>query len=513
MSPRKAPIVSSRNAKAETKSAQVPSLGLLDMDQAIEMLKTTRPTFYRWLRAGNIKGMKVGRQWRFNREDLLRFVKGQAPAIELPVDIKPLLAALRARLAETGGKPPTAAPESPLSEAVNLMMSAAAAAHASDIHIEPQAGTGSEGNIAVIRHRVDGVLHELARFDIRLLPPLVERIKQMCAMDVRERAKPQDGRMLLSVEGRTLDLRVCVLPACIGEAVTMRILSREEVKLSIDRLGYGPSDRGKLDRALAAPSGLIVVAGPMGSGKTTALYAFLLQTAKPGIKVITVEDPVEFLLPGMTQVQVNYGAGMTFPYALRAIMRSDPDVVMLGEIRDLPTLEGCLVTAITGHLVMTTLHTDDGASTLRRMVDIGAEPFVVASSMRLVVSQRLVRILCPDCSVPADPPAAMLAQAEQIARTGGLGWDGLPRNFRKAVGCPRCGGGHGYRGRTTICEMMEMSGELGAALRRGAPVEELRTIAIGQGMTTLAADGVRRAAEGRTTLEEVFRVVPGRMLG
>jgi type II secretory ATPase GspE/PulE/Tfp pilus assembly ATPase PilB-like protein len=336
----------------------------------------------------------------------------------------------------------------------------------------------------------------------------------MCAMDVREKQKPQDGRMLLGPleGGAVIDIRVCVLPACIGESVTMRLLSRDEVKLSLDRLGFAPSNRARLDRALAAPNGLIVVAGPMGSGKTTTLYSCLTQVTKPGLKVLTVEDPVEFLLPGMTQVQINHSVATPFAYALRAVLRSDPDVVMVGELRDLPSLEMTLITAITGHLVMTTLHTDDCASTLKRLLDMGGEPFVVASALRLVVCQRLVRVLCPDCSAPAEPPANMLAQAEQIARTGGLGWDGLPRKFRKPVGCPKCGK-HGYRCRVTISEMLEMSGEIGSALRRRASEDEMRTIAIGQGMTTLAADGVRLAAESRTTLEEVFRVVPARVPG
>jgi len=493
---------------AKPSAGKAPTEGkgkLLDVDGAIAMLRTTRPTFYRWLRTGKIKGMKVGRQWRFYQADIERFLKGQEPQVELRTDIGPLVKALAGRLKAAGGSDPTGPGDSPVQRATGLMIALAARMRASDIHLEPYESA------ACLRVRVDGVLHPIADLDLRLLPALVEQFKRMANCDVLERRLPQDGRILVSLkqaggEPAKLDLRVNFLPALMGEAVTLRILRRDEALVSLDRIDYAPADRQRLGRALGNPWGLLVFSGPTGSGKTTVLYACLRHLIRPSVKVMSIEDPVEYMIPGVVQAAVNEKMGMTFARAIRAFLRSDPDVMMVGEIRNRETLEICHQAALTGHLVMTTLHTDGAPETLKRMLDIGVPPFLVADAVKFVSAQRLVRCLCQSCAAPVEPSGEALARAEELARKGGVDWEALPKTFRKPVGCEKCGQ-VGYRGRKLIVEMLEMTPEISGALRRGAAVDDLRAIAIGQGMTPMPVDGIRRAAAGQTTLDEVFRVL------
>ena len=476
---------------------------LLDMDQAIALLKTTRPTFYRWLRAGKIKGMKAGRQWRFYRTDVERFIKGQQPRIELVANIQPLIDALAAKLAAVGGKQNGAEAGELVARAVNLMIRLGLAMQATDLHLESQ--TDGQHSQLHLRYRVDGVLHTAVTADVRLLPAIIEQWKQLATCDVNLKNLPQDGRIVLDVDGDHLDLRVCFIPTIVGESVTARFLRAAQLQLSLDRLPYSPRERAILRRYLQAPSGIIFCTGPTGSGKTTTLYACLSEVTKPGLKVMSVEDPVEYMLPGVTQVPVNQSIGLTFARALRSFLRSDPDVIMIGEMRDLDTLQIAVQASLTGHLVLTTLHTDDAAGALTRIMDIGLPPFLVADTARLVVAQRLVRALCRECSVGVEPTASQLAQAQVLAQQGGLDWATLPHKFRKAVGCAKCAQ-TGYRCRTTITEMLEVTPTLGAAVRRGARAEELRALAIKEGMTTMSADGIAKAAAGTTTLDEVLGV-------
>ncbi len=475
---------------------------LLDMAQAISLLRTTRPTFYRWLRAGKIKGMKVGRQWRFRREDIDRFLSGQEPKIELRTDIRPLIKTLSQRLGKLGGKDTSPGDTQPVQRAVNLMILLAVKMRASDIHVEPY----EDG--AHLRCRVDGVLHPAGKFDLRLLPAVVEQLKRMTACDVHETKLPQDGRVRVESpeEGLDFDLRVSFLPAYLGEAVTIRILRREAAVIGLDQIDYWAKDRETLLRGLKQPWGLVIVTGPTGSGKTTVLYSCLMHLLNPAVKIMSVEDPVEYLIAGTTQIQINPKIGLTFERAIRSILRSDPDLIMMGEIRNREMLELCMQASLTGHLVLTTLHTDEAASALKRMVDIGVVPFLVADCTKLISAQRLVRKLCPDCCEPISPSPDALAKAEKLALAGGLNAQTLDKSFRRPVGCPKCGQ-TGYRGRTLIAEMLEFSPEMGAALKAEAPVEELRAIALRNGMTTMAADGIRRAAAGETSLDEVFRAL------
>ncbi len=484
----------------QTRASAMPPSGLLTMDEAIAMLKTTRPTFYRWVRSGRLRGIKLGRQWRFTLGDVERFLKGQEPQIDLPADIDPLISELKSRLKGLGVRIAATEDQGKTAQAVALMIRLAAAMNGSDIHIEPQ-----EGGVQ-IRLRVDGALHPAARFDSRLLPAIVERWKTMAAMDTREKSVPQDGRILLAVEGKNIDLRVSCVPAYLGESVVARLLCPGNVLLDLDRLPYAPNDRRRIDRWLGAPWGLILITGPIGCGKTTTIYSCVIKVADVGTKVLSIEDPVEYVLSGVTQISVNAKAGLTFERAMRSVLRMDPDVIVFGEIRGAEAMELCLQAALTGHLVMTTLHAEEAAAALRRMIDIGGEPFIVADAAKLIVAQRLVRRLCPDCSVESAPTPEQLARAEKLARTGGVGWDALPRKHRQAVGCGACGK-LGYRGRTLMAETLEMTPEIASALRRKATTEEIRAIAVGQGMTTMAADGVRRAAEGQVALAEVLSTV------
>jgi excisionase family DNA binding protein len=482
---------------------------LLSMEQAIEMLGTTRPTFYRWLRSGRIKGMKVGRQWRFTREDIERFLKGEAPRIDLPADIDPLLEALGGKMEALGveRKPPKALTGTDkVVEAVNRMILLALSMDASDIHLSPQYVEGKEVNVGMVRVRIDGVLHPLAEIDLRVWPAVVDRWKVMAACDLHEKEKPQDGRILIGEPNRA-DLRVSFLPTCLGEAITVRVLKFDVVELcTLERINFSERDREQMKKWLAAPWGVVVVTGPTGCGKTTTIYAALREVTRPEVKTITIEDPVEALFPWMEQVQVRPAQGLTFPALMRAVMRSDPDVIFVGEIRDAETLKAVQQMALTGHLVFTVLHAPEAAKALIRMVEVGGDPFVVGEAVKLVVSQRLIRCLCPECSTPGAPSVEIEEKARVMAREAGLDWLSLPKEWRRPAGCPACSQ-TGYRGRDVIAETLELSSEIAGALKRGADADEIRRIAVTQGMVPMVVDGIGRAARGETTLAEVVRVL------
>jgi type II secretory ATPase GspE/PulE/Tfp pilus assembly ATPase PilB-like protein len=361
--------------------------------------------------------------------------------------------------------------------------------------------------VGVLRYRVHGVLHALAEFDIRLLPRIIEQWKRMAACNVRETARLQDGRIILDVGDEQVGLRVCFLPAALGETVAVRILNRDvNAMLDLGRINYATEDKARLLRALDKPSGLIVVSGPAGCGKTTVLYSCIKHLAGSERKTMTVEEPVEVLLPWTVQIQAGPQERVSRPAALRSILRSDPDVIMIGELRDKETLDLAIECALTGHLVISTMHVRTAPATLTRMIDMGADAFSLSEATRLIVAQRLVRVLCPKCARAGKPPESRLSRAGELARAGGLDWDKLGRDFRTPIGCAKC---HetGYSGRNVIAEVLAVTDELRTALGHGASLDELQAIAVREGMTTLAADGIRRAAEGQTSLEEVMRVV------
>lgn len=497
----------SRTSGRRSPEAVTAAGELLTMEQAIEQLKTTRPTFYRWLRSGRIKGVKLGRQWRFRPDDLARLLAGEAPRIDLTASPQPLMAELEQRLRAVGFDPAQddadIAAGQPIDGIIGRALQLACALGASDIHIQSQRADAP----ALIRFRVSGVLHHPIAFDRRLLAAIVERFKAMCHCDLHETRRPQDGRMMFTFQDAPVDIRACFVPAIGGESVTVRLLRREALVFRLDRLAYGRADQQRIVEALARPSGISIFTGPTGSGKTTSMYAALQHMNRPELKVMSVEDPVEYQFDGVAQLAVNHALGVSFAHLVRTVLRSDCNVLMIGEIRDLETLQLAIQASLTGQRVITCLHTEDAVSALQRMLDMGLSAFLVADAVRAVVGQRLIRVLCNDCKAPATPMASDLAQAMALASAGGVKPEELPNSFHRAVGCPKCG--HtGFRGRSLIAETLVMTPELAAALRRRATPEELRGIAIGQGMTTMHADGIRRAASGQTTLEEVYSAYP-----
>jgi type IV pilus assembly protein PilB len=385
--------------------------------------------------------------------------------------------------------------DAPIVKLVNLLISQAVADRASDIHIEP-----TEHDVRV-RYRIDGVLHEVMRSPKNIQQGLISRLKIMSDLNIAERRVPQDGRMSGVIGGKSVDLRVATLPTVYGEKVVMRILDKSTALLDLTDLGFYGDALERYGTAYRKPYGTILVTGPTGSGKSTTLYATLNAVNDTSKNIITVEDPVEYRLAGINQVQVNTKAGLTFALALRTILRSDPDIVLLGEVRDKETATIAIEAALTGHLVLTTLHTNDAASSPIRLVEMGVEPFLVGSALDCIVAQRLARRLCPKCKEP------YVAEAAELET---LGWDSesadeLPTLYR-TVGCPACGR-TGYHGRFAIHEVLLVTEEVERLIVDRAHTEDIKKVALAQGMKTLRQTGMAQALSGMTSVEEILRVV------
>jgi type IV pilus assembly protein PilB len=385
--------------------------------------------------------------------------------------------------------------EGPIVKMVNLLISQAIADRASDIHIEPM-----EREVR-IRYRIDGVLTEVMRSPKNIQAGLISRLKVMADINIAERRVPQDGRIGLTVAGKSIDLRVATLPTVYGEKVVIRILDKSSVLLKLEELGFLDQSFKRYEEAFTKPYGAILVTGPTGSGKSTTLYATLNIVNKPDRNIITVEDPVEYRLQGINQMQMNVRAGLTFASALRSILRADPDVVLVGEIRDHETALIAIEAALTGHLVLSTLHTNDAPSSLPRLVEMGVETYLVASAIDCVVAQRLARKLCPKCREGYRPNQAELEQAGFPEFV----WDDVKELFRP-VGCTACSK-TGFRGRLGLYEVMNMSEEIERLVVERAPSEEIRRSARRDGMITLREDGLEKVRLGITSVEEVLRVV------
>src|SRR4051794_22661985 len=383
------------------------------------------------------------------------------------------------------------ADDAPIIKLVNQIVAQAVDRGASDIHLEP------DGTKLRVRCRVDGVLIETANVPRRMVAGVVSRVKIMSELDIAERRLPQDGRIGLTIDGKHIDLRVVTLPSVHGESVVMRILDKSNVVVDLDKLGMAESERDRFRKAFNQAFGAVLVTGPTGSGKSTSLYAALTELNTPEKNIITIEDPVEYQIEGITQVQVNPKAGLSFATGLRSMMRADPDIVMVGEIRDRETAQIAVESALTGHLVLSTLHTNDAPTAITRLVEMGVEPFLVASSIGCVVAQRLARTLCQHCKQRAIIPVATL-------RANGFpSW--LDIEAYEPVGCARCNG-TGYKGRLGLYEVMVMTEEIrGLAIER-APADKIIEVAVRDGMRRLREDGLHKVMLGRTSLAEVARV-------
>jgi len=382
----------------------------------------------------------------------------------------------------------------PAVKLANVILLKALQEKASDIHIEP-------GEHAIrVRYRVDGRLHEVMRPPKGLLPALSSRFKIVAQLDIAERYRPQDGKFQIRYEGRRIDFRLSILPVVGGEKIVVRILDTGSLALNIDTLGYEAKALHDIHHVIAQPYGMMLVTGPTGSGKSTTLYSCVREVAKPEVNVVTVEDPVEYRMDGINQVPVNPKRGLTFAGALRSILRQDPDIVLVGEIRDTETAEIAIKAALTGHLVLSTLHTNDAASTITRLIDMGIDAFMVSSSLLCVGAQRLARKLCEGCRQPIDVPEEELLSVgfteEQLGR--------LERLYEPGPGCPRCK--DGYSGRFAILETLPVDAELKRMVVAGRSSLELKAEAVRQGMQTLRQVGIENAMRGRTSLAEVLRV-------
>ncbi len=385
------------------------------------------------------------------------------------------------------------ASEAPVIRLVNQIVSRAVEARASDIHLEP-----SESGLKV-RFRIDGLLSEVEVLPARLRPAVISRVKIMAKLNIAERRLPQDGRIKLAVRGTPLDLRVAVTPSLHGEAAVLRLLHRESVALNFATLGIGGANLDALLRMLDRPHGIFLVTGPTGSGKTTTLYAALSRLNTPERKILTVEDPIEYQLEGITQIQVQPSIGLDFAGLLRSLLRHDPDVMMVGEIRDRETAEIAVQAALTGHLVLSTLHTNSAAGSIARLIDMGVPEYLLASTLTGAMGQRLVRILCPDCREPFEtfPEFARELGLDRLAGSG-------PVRLWQPCGCEACHG-IGYRGRTTISEVLVANDSLRRLILKRADARELHQAAVADGMTAMFDDGAEKALAGTTTIEEVLK--------
>ena len=386
------------------------------------------------------------------------------------------------------------ASEAPIIRLVSLIIGHALEARASDIHIEPFE------NRLIVRYRVDGVMHEVESPPRRFSAAVISRIKIMASLDIAERRLPQDGRIKLRIQGKEIDLRVSTVPTMHGESLVMRILDKSGTALDFATLGFDTDVLQRFIDVLMQPHGILLVTGPTGSGKTTTLYTALDKLNNPDLKILTVEDPVEYQMEGINQIQVKPQIGLTFANALRSIVRQDPDVIMIGEIRDLETAQIAVQSALTGHMVLSTLHTNDAASTINRLLDMGMDDYLLTSTVNGILAQRLVRTLCTHCR-QAHPALPEVVEEMQLKRFTGAG----PVTLYRPVGCEQCGG-TGYIGRLSIVELLVMSDTIRSLVMRHVTAGEIRQQAIAEGMQTMYENGLRKAVAGVTTIEEVLRV-------
>ncbi len=386
---------------------------------------------------------------------------------------------------------PTPAEEAPITKLVNLLLIQAVQERASDVHIEP------EEKRCRVRYRIDGIMHEVSSPPVHLHSSIISRIKVMSRMDIAETRIPQDGRFEFKFENRVVDVRVSSFPAIHGEAIVMRLLDKQSMILELTEIGFSEGNLKRFEELAKRPYGIILVTGPTGSGKTTTLYATLQHILTSERNIITIEDPVEYELAGIRQCQVNPKAGLVFATALRAILRQDPDVILVGEVRDLETAGVAIEAALTGHLVFSTLHTNDAPGALTRLVDMGVEPFLISSATAGVIAQRLVRKICSNCKVEVEVPESITNQFSTLK--------GKKHTFYHGEGCKTCRG-TGYKGRTAIFELLTLTDEMRNMIVNKEQTNKIKEAAIAAGMKTLREDGLQKVIAGITTIDEVMRV-------
>ena len=432
----------------------------------------------------------------FNRK-LLKVAVAQPSQIEkyisklaLNESIKDVIAEIRKELSSSASQGQSTE-SSGILKLIEIILKTSIQSRASDIHIEP-----TETN-CIVRSRIDGMLSETFIFDKDIYPPMVSRMKLLSNMDIAERRRPQDGRFSAQILDKEYDFRISTLPILNGESIVLRILDKSKVIINLEDLGMHPDNFAKFKKSMKAPYGIILVTGPTGSGKTTTLYGALNDIKSIKTKIITVEDPVEYQLNMIQQVHVNEKSGLTFVSALRSILRQDPDIIMIGEIRDQETLRIAIQAALTGHLVFSTLHTNDAISALPRMIDMGIEPYLVSGALVCIEAQRLVRKLCPHCKQKITLSQKALDEVKKFLPEG--------YQFYKNVGCPQCSQ-TGYLGREMISEILPISDHIASLVANGASKDEIKKSAYEDGFIDMFHDGVIRAANGVTTLEEVYRV-------
>lgn len=383
--------------------------------------------------------------------------------------------------------------EGPIIQLVSLIINKAVASRTSDIHLEPLS------NRLRVRYRIDGVCQEADALPKHLQDLIISRIKILANIDISEKRRPQDGRISLRYSGRDLDIRVSCLPSVFGESVVMRLLEKSTILMNLKNLGFYENDENRFHTIINKPNGILLITGPTGSGKTTTLYATINELNKTDTKIVTAEDPIEYTLPGVNQSEVNEKIGFSFPMILRTMLRQDPDIVLVGEIRDVETADTAIAAALTGHLVLSTLHTNDASSAITRLIDMGIKPFLIASTLQGVLAQRLVRKICTNCTEP-------FPYTPEQLRGMGFETDTLKDfSFYKGKGCKRCNNS-GYHGRIGIYELLCMNESLRNMTYNAASRDEIKKVARTCGMTTLKEDGLRKAKDGMTSLEEVFRI-------
>ena len=431
-------------------------------------------------------GQEEEKQISVNANDFNEIVESAIESVEVFEDEK-----------NEGLKASFDANDAPIVKLVNGILINALEVNASDIHIEPYEKTMR------VRYRIDGAAREVMRLPVKIKYALSSRLKIMSQLDIAEKRLPQDGRIKLKLgKKRVIDYRVSVLPTLFGEKIVLRLLDRSNLQLDMTKLGFDPKPLEDFKEAIKSPYGMILVTGPTGSGKTTTLYSALSSLNTPDVNIMTAEDPVEFNFAGINQVLVQEKIGLTFSSALRSFLRQDPDIILVGEIRDLETGEIAVKAALTGHLVLSTLHTNDAPSTIQRMLNMGIEPFLVAASVRVIVAQRLARKLCPDCKEEIKIPHDSLLRvglAEEEAK--------MAKTFT-GKGCPKCGG-KGYKGRVALYEVMTIKDELRDLILKRASASEIKSMAIKLGMQTLRRSGLKKVIDGVTSIEEVLKVSVG----